>query len=1148
MSLSIIEYASRMSTPDFCVFNLAQTLQQGLMQARRPNIYLAARMIIVYNQSESSKPCCMPMKTILKIAIVIILCVAPSLKPISGKAQTAPSWQGQIAYIGGDGNIWVLRSDNPLPLQLTSDASQQVRYYSPRFSPAGDMLAYCRSAAGGDGGSQIYLARAASWQPILLVEDVFCQGFPQVGFDWSPDGKSIAYTRSFVYGPQGNGQQWSKYHGIWSVDVASGQSLELIPPPGTNPLIYPHWSPDGNWIRLYELFYTEGLGVLRTWNRQSGALYNWLGAGQDMFPGSSDWSPDSVRLVFDQVTYVGYPGAGLYTALPDASGLLQLYINPNQGVMRPSWSPDGANLAYLLRTYGDKEKNAVGLIFPNGTNAREIYTTRANLEILDWSPDGSQLIFASDEGGQANIYLYDLPSAAQFTLVEGSGWQADWATLPLPTVPETPGGAVEIPGFRAGGGSLLAYLGENYQLTLYDPASDSRAQLSQPLSATTFWKSPSGLRLVYADRLLDLLFQEGGGLLVQELRLPANPAGNPAGNPAEEQIHWAPDESRLAFRDALGRVWLVQAGGNFVEVPGASDVPNWSFDGRFISYCTEGNRLWVVGGGISLREVASPVECGGAWSSSQNLLAYTLQGGGGPETDQVYVYDPERSKSSLVMDGASLIGWSPDGEILGLRQPGKTADAPFTFYVARPLKGEPLEVGEFSLSEPGNPGWSDGGEMYILGPYQIERNLKSSERIAPAVYGVARRGQIVLLGNDVNGQHELVCLNMETKQPTILVSADLSSVPESEMPGIWAQLSPDGAWASSNHFTPDGYRYLLTRCDRQRQAILQASQVVATDSFSTDSRWYVQRVPGESRNGLLLLYNLETLERQTIPALSSSPAVWIQPPSNVFPETYILSGRVVAEDGTSQAAVNILVDGKPAATTNPDGSFEVRSLTPGEHTVSALKAGLVFSPESQSFKVPGESKEIVFRAIPESPPLVEETQPAVAKPVEATPTPLIEATPALPTAPGASLTLPGGMLTVYSIGSLAIVILLIVLAVRLIRRRKRPPKEPEGMGVETPALGVEPTPKGEPGPEVFIQLKRGVDQVKANQNAAGRETLKQVLQQAPDNAIAWLWSGMAATRMKDWRAAEQCFRQAKRLGHPKADDALKWLDEQRKAG
>jgi TolB protein len=1078
------------------------------------------------------------MKTRPNAIILILLWLAASLAPATARAQTPPTWEGQIAYIGGDGNVWVLRSDSPQPLQVTSDASQEVRYYSPIFSPVGDLLAYCRNELGGIGGSQIYLARTASWQPIQLVDDVFCQGLPQLGIDWSPDGTTIAYTRSFVYGPQANGQQWSTYHGIWSVDVANGQSQELIPPPGTNPLVYPRWSPDGRWIRLYELVYLEGLGVLRTWNRDNGALYNWLEVGNDMFPGSSDWSPDSVRLVFDQVTYVGFPGAGLYTALPDSSDLLQLFVNPSQGVMRPTWSPDGANVAFQLRTYGDNARNSIGMVAPNGGNLREIYQTQANLEIQDWSPDGKQLLFVSDDGGQANLYIYDLTSATQFQVVEGSGWQASWAPIPKTSKPETPSGAVEIEGFRASGGSLLAYLGENYQLWLYDPANGSRGELSQPLSATSYWKSPSGMRLIYADHLLDLSFQEDGSLIVQEIRLPANPAG--------DEIHWAPGESRLAYRDALGRVWLVQAGSDFIEVPGATDIPNWSFDGRFISYCTDGDRLWVVGGGISLREVASPVDCGGAWSSSQSLLAYTLKGSAGAASDQVYVYDPERSKSSLVMDGASLIGWSQDGEVLGMRQEAKSGSDSFTYFAAKPPKGKPLEVGAFNQTQPGNQGWASASDTYILGPYQIDKNVKSSERVAPAVYDAARDGQVLLLGNQVGNQHELVCQDGESGQTSNLISTELSAVPSTEKPGIWAQLSPDGSWASSNNYTPDGYRYLLTRCDRNRQATLQSSRDAAGDSFSTDSRWYIQRLPGESRSGLLLLYNLETLERESISALSSSPAEWIQPPANAFPDTYLLSGKVIAEDGTSQASVNILVDGQPSATTNADGTFEVSGLAPGEHTVSALKSGLVFSPESQTFKVPGESPEIVFEASPEGASGVEDTQQAIGKPVEITRTPAAEETPTAPAVSGGgSSSLPRSTLWSYVCGSLVVIFLLVVLTFRLSQRRKRQPEITEEALPEAPEPSAQPASKAAPDPEVLILLKQGVDQVKANQNAAGRETLKKVLTQAPDNAIAWLWSGMAATRMKDWHAAEHSFQQAKKLGHPKADDALKWLAEER---
>ncbi len=135
-----------------------------------------------------------------------------------------------------------------------------------RYSlPNGDMLAFCRDDHAGDGPNQIYIMRSGSWQPIQVADDVYCSGWPLGSFSWSPDGAQIAYARSFEYTPQADGSQWSKYHGIWVADVINGNTGELVPPPGNNPLILPQWSPDGKWLRMYESVYQEGLGVMRTW-------------------------------------------------------------------------------------------------------------------------------------------------------------------------------------------------------------------------------------------------------------------------------------------------------------------------------------------------------------------------------------------------------------------------------------------------------------------------------------------------------------------------------------------------------------------------------------------------------------------------------------------------------------------------------------------------------------------------------------------------------------------------------------------------------------------------------------------------------------------------------------------------------------------
>ena len=144
----------------------------------------------------------------------------------------------------------------------------------------------------------------------------------------------------------------------------------------------------------------------------------------------------------------------------------------------------------------------------------------------------------------------------------------------------------------------------------------------------------------------------------------------------------------------------------------------------------------------------------------------------------------------------------------------------------------------------------------------------------------------------------------------------------------------------------------------------------------------------------------------------------------------------------------------------------------------------------------------------------------------------------------------GGDSTVYlwGLGILGVTLLLAVLVLRLIRRRRPAPAASADADAALPVLVGSPTSKAAPGSQAASLLKQGVDQVKAGQNEQGILTLRQVLQQDPGNALAWLWSGMAATKMKDWRAAERSFQQAKKLGHPKADQALKWLADQRSRG
>jgi Flp pilus assembly protein TadD len=80
--------------------------------------------------------------------------------------------------------------------------------------------------------------------------------------------------------------------------------------------------------------------------------------------------------------------------------------------------------------------------------------------------------------------------------------------------------------------------------------------------------------------------------------------------------------------------------------------------------------------------------------------------------------------------------------------------------------------------------------------------------------------------------------------------------------------------------------------------------------------------------------------------------------------------------------------------------------------------------------------------------------------------------------------------------------------------------------------------------EAMAWLQEGAALVKGGDFETGEVKLRQVIEYRPENATAWMWMGWSAAQQGDNRTAEQCFKRAKTLEHPKAEKALRWLDRQ----
>ncbi|MBV6395415.1 MAG: hypothetical protein HFACDABA_00991 [Anaerolineales bacterium] len=130
--------------------------------------------------------------------------------------------------------------------------------------------------------------------------------------------------------------------------------------------------------------------------------------------------------------------------------------------------------------------------------------------------------------------------------------------------------------------------------------------------------------------------------------------------------------------------------------------------------------------------------------------------------------------------------------------------------------------------------------------------------------------------------------------------------------------------------------------------------------------------------------------------------------------------------------------------------------------------------------------------------------------------------------------------TNYLIGGLGL-LCLTVLAISgvFIYTRTRKPKHIPAKPVSRPQLSKPVSGSAE-------QIKRAIELSKAKRHQEAFEILRGIVQTEPNNMSAWFNLGGVLASMGNYKDAERCYLRAKQLGHPRGDDALRWLREHRK--
>jgi dipeptidyl aminopeptidase/acylaminoacyl peptidase len=397
----------------------------------------------------------------------------------------------------------------------------------PRWSPDGTRIAFIAQTGGSDSTAQVFVLPMSGGEPLQVTSapnDV-------QQYDWSPDGKVIAYVTADAAAAA---DQFDD-----AFTVGNNDYLQTAAP-----------TPNHIWLAA-----SDG-----SWHKRLTAGPKGLPSTNATYATESvlHWTPDGKSIVF----------ARLPSAVEDDEFLQEIMVADvatggvhklTAGVyqMMPSVSPDGSETMYAYPRDGDYNQGNEMFLAPTaGGPARALTgTLDRNVIIAKWMPDGAQVLLGANAGVSSALWLQPADGGTARRLDLGAvSWinDSDWEPV---TVGQ--GGAIAFTGSTASDPTELYYMSSPAATPVkLTQLNDAVAGLDLGKAVGLDWQGPDG-------------FAEDGVLTY--------PEGYIAGRkyPLAIYIHGGPIwASLLAFNELTQ---LLSADGFFVLQPnyrGSDDLGN----------------------------------------------------------------------------------------------------------------------------------------------------------------------------------------------------------------------------------------------------------------------------------------------------------------------------------------------------------------------------------------------------------------------------------------------------------------------------------------------------------------------------------------------------------------------------------------------